>query len=131
MVAGTLLVPGLGTQQALLAIVIGTALGTVLLALAGMIGTHTGVPTMVALRAPFGVRGSYIASGLNIVQLVGWAALEIIIMAQAARALSDEYLGFRGYYFWIVFFGFVGTLMAMADRSLSCGNGSRSSACGS
>ena len=113
MVAGTLLVPGLGTQQALLAIVIGTALGTVLLALAGMIGTNTGVPTMVALRAPFGVRGSYIASGLNIVQLVGWAALEIIIMAQAARALSDEYLGFRGYYFWIVFFGVVGTLMAM------------------
>jgi NCS1 family nucleobase:cation symporter-1 len=113
MVAGTLLVPGLGTQQALLAIVIGTAFGTVLLALAGMIGTRTGVPTMVALRAPFGVRGSYIASGLNIVQLVGWAALEIIIMAQAARALSDEYLGFRGYYFWIVFFGVVGTLMAM------------------
>jgi nucleobase:cation symporter-1, NCS1 family len=113
MVAGTLLVPGLGTQQALLAIVIGTALGTGLLALAGMIGTTTGVPTMVALRAPFGVRGSYVASGLNIVQLVGWAALEIIIMAQAARALSDEYLGFRGYYFWIVFFGVVGTLMAM------------------
>src|SRR5207253_7344136 len=96
MVAGTLLVPGLGTQQAILVIIIGTALGTVLLALAGMIGTNTGVPTMVALRAPFGVRGSYLASGLNILQLVGWAALEIIIMAQAAEALSDEYLGFGG-----------------------------------
>lgn len=113
MVAGTLLVPGLGTQQALLAIVIGTALGTVLLALAGVVGTRTGVPTMVALRAPLGVRGSYAASGLNILQLIGWAALEIIIMAQAASALSEEYLGFSGYYFWIVFFGTVGTLMAM------------------
>src|SRR3989304_6904640 len=66
MVAGTLLVPGLGTQQALLAILIGTTLGTVLLALAGVVGTNTGVPTMVALRAPFGIRGSYAASGLNI-----------------------------------------------------------------
>jgi len=113
MVAGTLLVPGLGTQQAFAVIVIGTAFGTVLLALAGVIGTNTGVPTMVALRAPLGIRGSYAASGLNILQLVGWAALEIIIMAQAARALSDEYLGFEGYYFWIVFFGAVGTLMAM------------------
>jgi nucleobase:cation symporter-1, NCS1 family len=113
MVAGTLLVPGLGTQQALLVIVIGTALGTVLLALAGVVGTNTGVPTMVALRAPLGIRGSYAASGLNILQLIGWAALEIIIMAQAAGALSDEYLGFRGYYFWIVFFGAVGTLMAI------------------
>ena len=113
MVAGALLVPGLGTQQALLAIVIGTAAGTVLLALAGVVGTRTGVPTMVALRAPLGIRGSYIASGLNILQLVGWAALEIIIMSQAARALSDEHLGFRGYYLWIIFFGVVGTLMAM------------------
>ena len=113
MVAGTLLVPSLGTRQAMAVIIIGTALGTVLLALAGMIGTNTGVPTMVALRAPFGVRGSYLASGLNILQLVGWAALEIIIMAQAAEALSDEYLGFGGYYLWIAFFGVVGTLMAM------------------
>jgi NCS1 family nucleobase:cation symporter-1 len=113
MVAGTLLVPGLGTREALLAIVIGTALGTALLALVGVAGTDTGAPTMVALRGPMGVRGSYVPSALNILQLVGWAALEIIIMAQAAKAISDEYLGFSGYYFWIAFFGVVGTLMAM------------------
>ena len=107
MVAGSLLVPGLGTQQAVLAVVIGTLIGTTLLALAGIVGSDTGVPTMVGLRAPFGLRGSYIASGLNILQLVGWAALETIIMAQAAKALSAEYLGFSGYYFWIVFFGAV------------------------
>ncbi len=113
MVAGSLLVPGLSTQQAVLAVVVGTLLGAALLSLVGIAGSRMGVPTMVALRAPFGIRGSYIASGLNILQLVGWAALEIIIMAQAAKALSDEYLGFSGYYFWLLFFGAVGTLMAM------------------
>lgn len=113
MVAGTLLVPGLSTPMALLAIVVGTLLGTVLLALAGMIGSETGVPTMVSLRAPLGIRGSYAATGFNIVQLVGWAALEIIIMAQAARALSDHYIGFSGYYVWLVFFGVVGMAMAV------------------
>ena len=113
MVAGSLLVPGLGTQQALLAIVIGTGIGTVLLSLAGIAGADMGVPTMVALRGPMGVRGSYLPSGINVLQLVGWAALEIIIMAQAAKALSNEYLGFSGYYFWLIFFGVVGTLMAM------------------
>ena len=112
-VAGSLLVPGLGTQQALLVIVVGTGLGTLLLSLAGIVGSDTGVPTMVALRAPMGVRGSYLPSGLNVVQLVGWAALEIIIMAQAAEALSNEYLGFNGYYFWLIFFGVLGTLMAV------------------
>jgi putative hydroxymethylpyrimidine transporter CytX len=113
MVAGSLLVPGLGTKEALLAIVLGTALGTTLLALAGIAGSNTGVPTMVALRPAMGIRGSFLPSGLNVVQLVGWAALEIIIMAQAAEALSEEYLGFSGYYFWILFFGVLGTLMAM------------------
>ncbi|MBI4570684.1 MAG: cytosine permease, partial [Chloroflexi bacterium] len=113
MVAGALLVPGLGTQEALLAIVIGTLLGTVLLSLAGIVGSRTGVPTMVGLRAALGIRGSYGTSLLNILQLVGWAALEIIIMAQAARALSEHYLGFSGYYLWLVFFGLVGMALAV------------------
>jgi len=68
---------------------------------------------MVALRGPFGIRGSYMTSALNIVQLLGWAALEIIIMSQAAKALSDRYFGFSGYYLWLFFFGGVGTLMAV------------------
>ncbi|HEY8766679.1 MAG TPA: putative hydroxymethylpyrimidine transporter CytX [Dehalococcoidia bacterium] len=113
MVAGSLLVPGLGTKDAVLAIVVGTALGTLLLSLVGIAGSDTGVPTMVALRGPFGIRGSYMTSALNIVQLLGWAALEIIIMSQAAKALSDRYFGFSGYYLWLVFFGVVGTLMAV------------------
>jgi putative hydroxymethylpyrimidine transporter CytX len=113
MVAGTLLVPGLGTQQALLAIIVGNIIGTALLSLAGVAGSDTGAPTMVALRGPMGLRGSYIPSVINVIQLVGWAALEIIIMAQAAKALSNEYLGFSGYYFWLLIFGVIGTLMAM------------------
>lgn len=113
MVAGSLLVPGLSTQQAVLAIVIGTLSGTILLALAGLACSGIGVPTMVAMRPALGIRGSYFASGLNVMQLIGWAGLEIIIMAQAARAMSDHYVGFSGYYFWILFFGVLGTAMAI------------------
>ena len=113
MIAGALLVPGLGTKAALLAIIVGTLLGTVLLSLAGMVATNTGVPTMVTLRPALGVRGSYAPTVLNVFQLVGWAALEIIIMAQAARAMSDHYLDFEGYYLWLVFFGLVGMAMAV------------------
>src|SRR6185295_16241121 len=113
MVAGSLLVPGLSTKEAVAVVVIGTLGGTALLSLVGVAGSNLGVPTMVALRAPFGIRGSYLASGFNIVQLVGWAALEIIIMSQAAEALSDEYRGFTGYYFWLAAFGVLGTVMAV------------------
>ncbi len=113
MIAGALLVPALSTKEAMAAIFIGTLLGTVLLSLAGFVATKTGVPTMVTLRPSLGIRGSYLASGFNIVQLIGWAALEIIIMAQAAAALSEHYLDFRGYYLWLVFFGLLGTAMAV------------------
>jgi putative hydroxymethylpyrimidine transporter CytX len=113
MIAGSLLVPGLSTRAALLAIVVGTLLGTVLLSLAGMVGSRTGVPTMVTLRPALGIRGSYAPTALNILQLVGWAALEIIIMSQAARALSEHYLDVGAYYVWLLFFGIVGIAMAV------------------
>lgn len=117
MVAGALLVDqaviGLGTKDAMLAIVVGTLLGAVILSLAGIVGATTGVPTMVGLRACLGIRGSYLGSSVNVLQLVGWAAIEIIVMAQAAKALSDHYLGFSAYYLWIVLFGVVGLAMAV------------------
>lgn len=113
LVAGSLLVPALGLRDAMIATVIGSIIGAGLLAIAGRIGSDTGVPTMVALRPALGVRGSYLASVLNIGQLVGWAGLEIIIMAQAARVISDEFFGFDGYYLWLTVFAVLGTAFAV------------------
>jgi nucleobase:cation symporter-1, NCS1 family len=112
-VAGSLLVPALSTRDAIAVIVIGTLAGAVLLALAGVVGSEAGVPTMVSLRPALGIRGSYVPSVLNILQLVGWAGLEIIVMAKLARGLSDHFLGFSGYYFWVMAFGVFGTLLAV------------------
>src|SRR6185436_2132954 len=81
MVVGMFLVPGLGLAQALLAILIGAVIGNLLLGLGAIVGSDTGAPTMVLLRAPLGLRGSYVPTALNIIQLVGWAALEVIVMA--------------------------------------------------
>jgi putative hydroxymethylpyrimidine transporter CytX len=113
LVAGSLLVPALGLTTAIVATVIGSLIGSALLGITGRIGAETGVPTMVALRPALGIRGSYLASVLNIGQLVGWAGLEIIIMAQASRALSDEFFGFEGYYFWMAVFAVLATAFAI------------------
>ncbi len=118
LVAGALLVPALGLWAALAAMAIGSVLGSALLAITGRVGSDLGVPTMVALRPALGMRGSWLASLLNIAQLVGWAGLEIIIMAQAARAISDEFLGFRGYYFWLTLFAVAGTAFAVVGPHL-------------
>ncbi len=114
LLAGTLLVPGLGLGQALLAIVIGTVLGNVLLALAGAIGSDTTVPTMVLLRPALGIRGSYLPTVLNIIQLIGWGSFEVFIMAQAANGISKALFGFQNLVLWAFLFAAFCTLMAIS-----------------
>ena len=113
LLAGTLLVPGLGLGQALLAIVIGTAIGNLLLALAGWVGSDTAVPTMVLLRPVLGIRGSYAPTLLNLLQLIGWGSFEVIIMAQAANGISQTLFGFSNFPLWVLFFAAWCTLLAI------------------
>jgi putative hydroxymethylpyrimidine transporter CytX len=111
--AGALLVPGLSLGQALLAIVIGTLIGNLLLALAGMAGSDQGVPTMVLLRPVLGQRGSYLPSLLNLAQLIGWTAFELWVMALAANHISQALFGFSGYGVWLVVFAVWCVLLAL------------------
>ncbi|HEU5319220.1 MAG TPA: cytosine permease, partial [Methylomirabilota bacterium] len=102
--AGSLLVPALGLPQAVAAIVVGSLVGVTLLALAGVPSSRAGVPTMVALRGVLGVRGSWIPTGLNVVQLLGWTVFELAIMGYAANAASRSLLGWDAYPFWLAVF---------------------------
>jgi nucleobase:cation symporter-1, NCS1 family len=68
---------------AAVAIVVGTMLGTLLVAGAAV----TGAPSMVLLRGLFGRRLSYLPTLVNVVQLVGWSVFEIVVIAAAAEQL--------------------------------------------
>jgi len=113
LLAGSFLVPGLGFTQAVVAIVIGSAIGCLLLALTGMIGSETAVPTMVLLRPALGIRGSYLPTALNVLQLVGWTIFEIIIMGYAANAISQALFGFSSYPVWAAIFTAIVILMGV------------------
>ncbi len=113
LLAGTLLVPGLGPGQALAAILLGTVVGNLLLALAGMVGSETAVPTMVLLRPALGIRGSYLPTLLNIVQLVGWGSFEIFIMSQAANGISRTLFAYDNAVLWVLVFATFCTLLAI------------------
>jgi NCS1 family nucleobase:cation symporter-1 len=93
LVAGSALVPALGFAEAVVAIVLGTVIGTSMLGLAGAIGSRHGVTSMVALRPSFGLRGSYLPSALNAFQLVGWGAFELVIMGRATEGLVGPAAG--------------------------------------
>jgi putative hydroxymethylpyrimidine transporter CytX len=112
-VAGTYLVPGLSLKDALLAVLVGGLIGNAMLGLAGLIGADGRVPQMVLLRAPLGRRGSYLATVLNVLQNLGWATFELIVIGTAAAALSRRAFGFEARWLWIVAFGAVTLAFAL------------------
>ena len=58
LLAGSFLIPGLSLGGALLATLVGSLLGSLMLALVGILGSQNAIPTMVLLRPSLGVKGS-------------------------------------------------------------------------
>lgn len=88
---------------ALLAIIIGSIAGSILLSLAGKIGSDHAIPSLIGIRPAFGLYGSYLAAILNIIQLIGWTTFEILILSKAAQNLTNLHVPFL----WNIIFGIV------------------------
>lgn len=104
-VAGAILVPALSLPTALAAILLGCLIGNLMLAVAAAIGAQARVPGMVLLRRPLGERGSYLPTAVNVAQCLGWTTFELLLIATAAAALSDELFGFEARWAWTLVFG--------------------------
>src|SRR5438270_3636425 len=104
---------GLSLKQAILATLLGGLIGNAMLGTAALIGADARVPTMVLQRAPLGRRGSYLATGLNILQCLGWAIFELIVIATAAGLLCNKLFGFQAVWLWKLVFGAVATVLAL------------------
>ena len=113
LVAGTYLA-GLGLERGLLAIVVGGVIGCALLGFAGLIGAERRVPAMVLMRDPLGRRGSYAPTALNVLQNIGWATFELIVIATAASALADRVFGVRERWVWVLVFASITLALALA-----------------
>lgn len=101
--------PPLALPAALSAILVGVAVGTGLLALAGVAGARTGAPAMALLRGLLGTRTSYLPTALNLLQCFGWAAVEVFVISTVATSLTGP--GWRP--LWVVLAGGVATAMAI------------------
>jgi NCS1 family nucleobase:cation symporter-1 len=118
MVTGAFLVPALGFRTALLAIVAGSLIGCIPLALVGLAGAREGVPGMVLFRPVLGLEGSYLPSILNIVQLVGWTGFEFWAMSLVANQISQRWFGFSSYWLWLAVVAVVCTGLALGGPIL-------------
>ncbi len=112
-VAGAILVPALSLPTAIVAIVIGCLVGNLMLAVAGLIGAQARVPAMTLMRAPLGTKGSFLPTAINIVQCLGWTVFELLVIATAAAALSDELFGVGAQWAWTLVFGAAALAMGL------------------
>lgn len=115
--AGAILVASpisLDLKLAVIAIILGHLIGNLLLALVGVIGAETGLPTMVVSRRSLGLRGSHLVSALNYLQLIGWTAVMLIVGALAMNMVSIEVLGVDAYWAWVLVLGAMVTLWSLA-----------------
>ncbi|WP_448641807.1 purine-cytosine permease family protein [Geodermatophilus sp. URMC 63] len=71
------------------AVVVGAAIGSALLGLVAAAGARESVPGMVLLRGLLGRRTSWLPTAFNLVQCVGWATFEIVVIAEAAARVLD------------------------------------------
>ncbi|NDB17995.1 MAG: hypothetical protein EB027_01755 [Actinobacteria bacterium] len=101
--------PPLSLTAVITAIVAAVALGSTLLALAAVPGTATGAPTAAMLRGLLGRRGSWVPTVLNLVQCLGWAALEVYVIAEVATAMTSP----AARPWWVLAAGVIATLMAV------------------
>jgi len=93
MQVGAYLVPGMGTRDAVLAILLGSVIGSALLAWTAKIGAASGLSSAGLMHHTYGSAFAKLPIVLNIVQLIGWTTFEIVVMSEGSVAIAQQALG--------------------------------------
>ncbi|WP_119325626.1 cytosine permease [Companilactobacillus musae] len=90
-IGGVIAAVGLIKASTLLVVV--GSISYILLGLASYMGYKTGLPAMTLTRPSFGVKGSILPSIVNVVQFIGWAAINTFIAATSISFILKDILG--------------------------------------
>lgn len=90
---GAYLVPAVGTREALIAIIAGSAIGAALLAWVAHVGYRSGLSSAGLIHATYGNAFARLPVLLNIVQLLGWTTFELVIMREGTISILHGIFG--------------------------------------
>ncbi|MEB3967143.1 cytosine permease [Streptomyces kunmingensis] len=80
---------GLSFSAAAVAIVVGAAVGSLLMSVMSRMGVRLGVPQQIQARGPLGFFGNFLpVAYINVFSGVGWAAVTVILGGKAFAALT-------------------------------------------
>ncbi|NDY90421.1 purine-cytosine permease family protein [Ideonella livida] len=119
MQVGAYLMPALSPQQALLAVLLGSVLGAGLLALVARIGCTLGLSSSALISRSLGRRFALLPVGLNVVQLLGWTAFELVVMRDGTAAIVKQLIGLEASWLtWAATLLWGGLLLALASGTM-------------
>lgn len=119
MQVGAYLMPALSTHQALMAIIGGSVVGAGLLAWVGKIGCDTGLSSAALIHHVYGRHFAKLPVLLNIVQLLGWGAFELVVMRESTVAIGRQAGGMQAAYWpWLATLLWGGLLVALMTGSM-------------
>lgn len=91
----------LGFWKMIFILIVGNIVVFLPLLALGDIGYRIKIPTMAASRIAFGIRGSYIPSLANGIQLLGWAANVTVVCGSSINTIVNAMFGFDNLFLWI------------------------------
>ena len=86
-ITGATVKAGLSFAGSMLAVVLGSVIGALLVALLVPVGSRWGVPSIIALRAPLGRPGAHVVAVILYVTNFAWIALNNVIAASVTEAI--------------------------------------------
>ena len=116
---GAFLGTALGTQTALFAIIVGSVLGAALLGWVAHIGFERGLSSPILMCQTLGTSFAKLPVILNIIQLIGWSAFELVVMRDGTTTLIKGITGIDAAwipYITAIFWGML--LVALATGSM-------------
>jgi purine-cytosine permease-like protein len=105
---GAVLASRYGGSDAMVLVVSGAVFGSLLVALLAPVGSRFGVPSMIAARAPLGLRGAQIVSGLLYLTNFAWIAVNNTIAASVCAQLLG---GAESARIWAALLGVLATVI--------------------
>ncbi|MBT9506756.1 cytosine permease [Rhodoferax sp.] len=90
---GAYLVPAVGTRDAAIAIVLGSLVGSGLLAWTAKLGCDSGLSSAGLMHTTYGSYFARLPVLLNIAQLIGWTTFELVIMRDGTAAIGKQSFG--------------------------------------
>ncbi len=90
---GAYLVPSVGSRDAVIAILLGSVVGSGLLAWTAKLGCDSGLSSAGLMCATFGSHFARLPVILNIAQLIGWTTFELVVMRDGTAAIGKQSFG--------------------------------------